>query len=397
MNALKTLISSILQGMLISLPIVLVAMLFTKWWWILVAILVAIIPLAIIWVIASINKVEPNELAILIIFEEAKSELNSGIHFVPWCFGWNRIVKFPTTLWDITYPPIDVLTKSARYPNNPSGKEYGTANVSVTSVAYFRLPKRREMLVKESTEEFSCFVGDLNDAQKIELSRTGKTTYDGNIVILEKEHPIISIWRTGVPLNKEGLLDFTTESITGAIRLAVSEMTWKEANINLVGIQESVEKGFKKSDGALIVAGFRPSGIKISISNVKIPKEMEDAMANKEAVKDVTDVASKMASIATDAYNNWLKTPEGIAATPEEKKAMLEIIRQQVLSANGNFTESALALKGPGNQPLPAGLQYLAIGDGGGAGVLVGGSNSGKGRNRDKRTGNAPKGKPFGT
>jgi hypothetical protein len=75
--------------------------------------------------------------------------------------------------------------------------------------------------------------------------------------------------------------------MTSAVRSAGAQMTWKEANENPVAFKDMVEKSYLKVDGALIQAGFRPSGIKLAIKLVDPPQQLKDALAGEASASHV--------------------------------------------------------------------------------------------------------------
>jgi len=404
MNSVATMIVCVVISLLVvelifAGVVVLLALFVSPWLWFLF-LFSFVLPIAgYKWIKASIKEVRPNQLVLLIMWGEAIDVLDPGLHPVPWCFGWNRVQEFPTTMWDITYPDIKVVTAEGEYAiNGGAKKKYGEALITVKAVGYLTLPKKREMVVVKDTGDFACFLCDLSDAQRIALEGDNDVTLTtpgkpDRIVILEKEHPIVKIWKSGTVLTKAGLLDFSTEAMTGAIRLAVSKITWPQANADFEGIKKCVEAGFRQdSDGALILAGFRPpNGIKIGIQEVILPEEITKQMARREAAENAVQADAREASVTPVAYNDWLETEVGKNATQSQKDEMLRILGKQALADDGNYKETRndLTIKGLENATT------VVIGEGGAALLAGGGGGGGGGRKRkskkkDKRVGDMP-------
>ena len=256
-------------------------------------------------------------MAVVVISERAWKFCDSGIRFVPWFFGWNYLIRFPKKVVDLDQKEIKVMSAGGEYPPASSpqkGKYYNSVEVTVVGAAYLNFPREREMLLNEQTGACVCFLKDLNAQQLVEVGAAGGTVYDvprrdekgqvvvdvaghpvvdPTMVVLEEEHPLLEIVRSGVPINRAGLQDWTEEAFISAVRAVAAKKTWKESNENIKGFNRDVEEIFKgDTDGILIKAGFRPSGIRLAIQAVEPPQGVKDAYSGREAA---TSVAQKEA------------------------------------------------------------------------------------------------------
>jgi hypothetical protein len=95
------------------------------------------------------------------------------------------------------------------------------------------------------------------------------------------------------------------------------------------------------------------------------------------AAKGDAQAQAEIAAVIVQTHATWLQTPAGQSASQEEREKALEIIRQRVLSQDGNYSEQKQVLEVHGLQ----GIQYLSTGGGGGAGILLGSQGQGRGGN----------------
>jgi len=256
-----------------------------------------------LWLYCSLmNFVDANEMAIRVIWGKEDPEVyKAGARlFIPWlpslfhCY----LERYPLGMFDLDYDTIKVMSKEGDY----AGKHRASVEVAVDSRAYLNFPREREMLVDIDTDEPIGFICDLSQQERIDLTVNGQVDWRGHTVVLELTHPLIKIFRAGVPIPKivkgqtkeerakemAKLQDWSGEAMSGSVRSAAAQMTWVEGNENArTAFKDRVEEGFLDADGALIQAGFRPSGIKIAIQAVDPPKPLKDALAAEEAAPHV--------------------------------------------------------------------------------------------------------------
>jgi hypothetical protein len=255
-----------------------------------VAVLIGLAGFGSYWFYRSFaNFVDANEMGVPVIFGNADHVCEGGSCwiFVPWlpkaCKCYLKI--YPTRMYNLEYDPIKVMSKEGDYPKG--GKHHISVEVVVVSRAYLNFPREREMLVNKETDEPVCFLKDLMPQERNELKVHEEVVRLGVTLVWERTHPLIEIVRAGVPTTKAELQDWSEKGMTSAVRSAGAQMTWKEANENPVAFKDMVEKSYLKVDGALIQAGFRPSGIKLAIKLVDPPQQLKDALAGEASASHV--------------------------------------------------------------------------------------------------------------
>jgi len=252
---------------------------------------------ALYWCYKSIQFIGPDEMGVKVMFGKAVGVfgVDDNYCFVPWlpsalkCY----FIRKSTEMYDLDYK-ITVVTCAGEYRDkNGITSKYGSIEMTASPVAYINMPRERELIVSKDSEKFECYVGQLTSAERAELKNKGEITRGGKVVILEKTHPLIKIVRARVPNTKLALKDWAQEGVTAAVRSAAATMTWREINDNPETLKAQVEENFTKADGALIQAGFRPSGIKIGIQSIELPDTVKQALSGKEAAASVAEKDSE--------------------------------------------------------------------------------------------------------
>jgi len=207
-------------------------------------IMISIVLVIFMWVIKSIKIIGPKEMAVLVFLGKPITFCDSGIHFVP--FLLSSLVKVPKKMYNLDYPAKEVITKEGTY----KGVKYGVQVLKVDSVAYVNFPRDKNL---------------------------------------------IKIIESDVPTETEGLMDWTEEAVVGALRLVLGRKTWKEATEEIDEARKKTEEIFKKEDGALIKAGFKADGLRLTIKEIKLPKELEKALIKVDQERLKSDAASFVA------------------------------------------------------------------------------------------------------
>jgi len=222
-----------------------------------------------IWLGFSVKFIKPEEMGILVIFGIPWKFYESGPHlvpFLPFCY----LKKYPKKWYSLDYPARTVITKEGWYPEEeeeyPKGRKrlYGAQILNVDATAYIQFPRQ----AKRKRE------GEAGD--------------------------LIEIYKSGIPIKDKELMDWTEESVVGALRLALGERTWKEATEEIDKIIRRANELFKAKDGALIKAGFGEENLRLVITEIKLPKELENMLpvTDQERLKaEAADFVAKRQAI----------------------------------------------------------------------------------------------------
>ncbi len=263
--------------------------------------------LPLLWVLLSIKIIGPAEMAVKVYFGVPFSVCDSGIRFVPWFFGLTYVVRYPKRIYNFEYEKHEVVTKAGWYsPKAGATKDdpeeplvyYGAEPIEVESVVYLNFPRERDLLIDATGQA----VGFLQDKEKTEATgeerkRAVDKLYtvdkDGAKVEarLEETHPLIKILRAGVPIEFDALRDWIEEAVESALRVALGKITWKQAQVDMACVVKEVNEIFAKTDGALIKAGFRPQGIKLSIEQINYSDDLLKSFAQVDKARLFKDAA----------------------------------------------------------------------------------------------------------
>jgi regulator of protease activity HflC (stomatin/prohibitin superfamily) len=200
-----------------------------------------------IWLLTSIRIIGPAEMAVFVLFGEPVGFRDSGPIFIYFPFG--ELKRYPKKMYDLEYPAKEVITKAGEY----EGVRYGAQVLKVDTTVYLNFPREK-----------------------------GKE---------EEIHPLIKILRAGVPVEDNKLRDWTEEAVLSSLRTVFGKHTWREAIQNIEKINKEVEEIFKQEDGILWKAGFRESGIKLAISEIKLPPELVESLVEVDKQRLRSDAA----------------------------------------------------------------------------------------------------------
>lgn len=215
--------------------------------------------------------VGPEEMAVKVILGEPVDFLDSGLHWIPLFFNC-YVVRYPKKMYNLTYPSRKVITKEAEYGAPP--RKYGAQALEVDSVAYVRFPRDKNL---------------------------------------------IGILQSQVSTDEQKLMDFTEEAVVGALRVALGEMTWREATENMAEVAERAQGVFKKTN-ALIKAGFRRRDLRLTIKEIRIPRELEAALPAPDKARLNAEAAEFVAKTrATETVGTVIEMMAKSRGQPPEK------------------------------------------------------------------------------
>ncbi|PJC28960.1 hypothetical protein CO010_00950 [Candidatus Shapirobacteria bacterium CG_4_8_14_3_um_filter_39_11] len=244
--------------------------------WLLVSkelILGSIVLLIALWILLSIKILRGDELGLLLFFGEPSSvKEEGGPQFVPFLIA--KLIRYPKKMYSFLYLAKEVISKAGKYAPKPKKeifeegkhedeekeeeKEYGAQVLKVTSAVYLNFPREKEKLRDK-------------EAGKVLLDEKGGERE-------EETHPLIKIFRAGVPIKDEDLKNWTEDIVVGAVRAYIGTITWREAAAGLQKVSEEVEKLFKAEGRPLYEAGFRDPGIKLVITEIALPQKLQEVL-----------------------------------------------------------------------------------------------------------------------
>ena len=240
-------------------------------------------------------------MAVKVILGEPVQFLDSGLHWIPLFFEC-YVVRYPKKMYNLTYPEREVITSEGEFQN----RQYGAQVIKVDSVAYLRFPKG------------------------------GK---------------LIDILRSGIPIKDDSLQDWTEESVVGALRVALGNITWKEATENIVKVRTSADEVFKARDGALITAGFLESDLRLTIKEIKLPRELVAALPAPDKARLDAEAAGFVAQTrAKETVGTVIQMmAESRGKTPEEIRASIEAdadVQREFLDLSKDLIQRRMAIDG---------------------------------------------------
>ena len=139
--------------------------------------------------------------------------------------------------------------------------------------------------------------------------------------------------------------------MVGAIRVAIGGMTWREAVENIEKVNERAEEVFKSSDGALIRAGFNPEDLRLTIEEIKLPRELEQALPTPDKARldaEAADFVAKTRAIET--VGTVIKMmAESRGKTPAEIQELIEAdtnAQREFLDLSKDLIQRRMAIDG---------------------------------------------------
>lgn len=217
-----------------------------------------------LWLALSIKIVGPDEMAVKVYFGNPVAFCDSGIGFVPFTFGLCYLKRYPKKVYNFDYKSREVITKAGE----EAGIQYGAQKLQVSAVAYLSFPK-------------------------------GFKVDKGILRPVNKDYFLFRILRAGIPIEHVQLKDWTEEAVVGALRLAFSQMTWAKAIEDMQAVNQKVSEVFRDINGILIKVGFQEEDIKLVISEIRLPKGVEDALPQPDRARLKADAAKDQAKSRT--------------------------------------------------------------------------------------------------
>ncbi len=195
---------------------------------------------ALLLIVKSIKVIGPKEMAVSVRIGKPIGFLDSGINFVLVLIY--SLAIFPKKLFNFDYLAKEIITKADVY----KGVKYGVQVITVDSVAYIRLPRNKRL---------------------------------------------IKILESNIPIDDEGLKIWTEDIILSAIRVVLGQKTWKECTENVKKLNTEVEKVLRKPDGAFLKAGFNEDDVSLVIKEIKLSKDLANALLAPERERLMKDAA----------------------------------------------------------------------------------------------------------
>lgn len=349
--------------------------------------------LTVVWILLSIKVVDQNEMAVRVIFGKWVKFWDSGLYFLPWFFGLTYLKRYPKGMYQLNYKEHTVVSKAGTYPAN--GIEYGSQVLRVDSGVYLSFPREPDLLIDRAGKPFGFWsdyrkTTGLPEAGFFRLTKPDGTAVE---VKIEETHPLIKIFRAGVPIERNALQDWTEEAVVAAVRVVLGNMTWKEAMEDREKVNKSVMEIFTKVDGALIKAGFRPLDISLVIHEIKPPDELAAAFIEPDKARLKRDAMEREAEmqaidrIKTVLYTMALSRGVTVEEIQAEIKKSPELQKEfqhyaQDLHADLEKADRGAYFKfdSPGAEGIDKGLQNLVA-------LFLGGILSSRGKiGREKKS-----------
>jgi len=265
----------------------------------------------------SIKIIKPDEMAVFVWLGEAVGFRDSGPCFIWWPFGELKI--YSRKAFAIDFEREKVMCSAGEYRE----KSYGAQEVLVNAAVYLNFPSE---LRKKSNGE----------------------------PIDDETHPLIKIYRNGIPTDEEGLKNWVKNAMLGAIRAGLGKMTWQEAVENLKKVEENIMEIILAPDEPhhpLIAVGFAKKGIKLAISEILLPDDLrkklqqydmqriEAEAADFEAKQRAKETIGAIIRMLSEAYGLEAKEiQDRILASDQLRNQFLKLIQDLIkrqMSLNG--------------------------------------------------------------
>ena len=237
------------------------------------------------------------------------------------------------------------------------------------------------------------------------ISQDGKPITDWEATLylvlphIQDELPSIrKMAKAGLNMDEAAMMKLLEDLIVPALSEVVSTMDYAaiSGRRNLVGESKKATDALREDPKGVLqmtgIAGSNPKEeeegtgfIRLTIEhayNERITGAEEGARAA-EATK--RERARLIVGPLDEAMRTWVESQMPVDKSKTYPEVMAElvasgtyakhegIVKDLILADGGNLAVAKAEIGGPGGQQLPAGLQYLSIGSGGNAGILVGG------------------------
>jgi len=284
----------------------------------------------------------PDEMAIFVFVGEPKDFRDSGFHLIPLFFG-TSLKRFPKKMYNLDYPARDAITR--RGTSNEI--EYGAQVLKVDSVAYVSFPQRYAW-----GKDWTDTERRVNSQKEIEeIEKDGRKAKRDDSWTFQIQGGLVQILRSQVPIKDEELKNFTEEAIVGALRVAIGKVTWREATEEIEDVRKAAEEVFKSSDGALLTAGFHPDALKLAIEEIKLPRELEQALPEPDKARLDAQAAKFVAETrAIETVGTVIEMmAESRGKTPKEIQDSIEAdldAQREFLDLSQDLVKRRMALDG---------------------------------------------------
>lgn len=214
---------------------------FSAWWFIIVAVLLAVLYIAnSTWIIG------PTENGIVVRLGNPTRVIASGIHFNLFR-GPYQIVRYTTRQYVLDFSEREAITKRGIYrdpdDSNAKPEQYEAARLKIDTTVYFRWPRASDQPVPG-----------------------------------EEMHPLIKAFRAAPPPGfAKTLKDFFEDAVVSRVRAVAGEKTWREVIENREWLKDEVKRRLVEEDAS----PFKEAGITnitVIIEEIKLPDHLEDAL-----------------------------------------------------------------------------------------------------------------------
>ena len=266
-----------------------------------------------LWLVLSIKIVGPTEMAVKVLFGKWVSFCESGFQFVPFLPGLKvYLVRYPKTMYNLDYEAREAITKAGIY----DGVYYGRQTVKVDATAYLNFPRdwqwpidwdipevwdpditRGLSLSSEDVQGVKSLIQRKNFIKRLNPDHPAvkRLKLIERKIVERRVHPLIKILRSQIPINDTELTNWTEEAVVAAVRIALGQMTWGQAIQDMEALSREAQRAFRNTDGALMKAGFRDPGIRLVITEIRLPAELEKILIRPDQARLEADAAKEVA------------------------------------------------------------------------------------------------------
>lgn len=276
--------------------------------WIVFGVILVII---VLWLKASILKVEVQEVAIKVIWGEPVEALGPGVYFIPWCFGLNHLIRVSSEQFVIPIEELTVYSKADR--------DYGRQPVRVRLAVRLRFPRKGQLM-------------------KIE----GRS--------IER---LIEVVRSKIPTTEKELSAHLRAPVQEAARVVMGRYTYGYAVENVKEIQIEADNILHSKESVLSKAGFAKEDYQLIVSEIFLQRKIEEAMAEVEERKYRAEAATHLANARAEetmgTLVKLLAKAEGISKEEAQAKiaatnADNPLINKEILQIALDLTQRKMAI-----------------------------------------------------
>ncbi len=188
---------------------------------------VCVIEFLIVFIINSLRFLKANEMGVRVTLGRKPKFCDSGIVLVPW-LPFTYLARYTKKRFNFDFEARTVVTKAGEYEE----VSYGAQVLKVDSVAYLAYPRG-----------------------------------DG----------LVEIHASDVPADEKELEEWVDDIVIGTLRQVFAKRTWPEA-IELTEAVERAAKDLFSNHDAFTAVQFKKEDLDLTIKEVKLPKEIEEAL-----------------------------------------------------------------------------------------------------------------------